>query len=403
MIVPLSQVAEINPKADIPSSLAQDAMLDFLPMADVSEAGVVSVTAQRTLSEVQKGFTAFRKGDILIAKITPCFENNKIAVADITTEVGFGSTEFHVVRCKQSRLDSRYVLHLLRSNDVRAEGKKRMTGSAGQQRVPKTFLEDLQIPLPPLEQQTRIAEILDRADELRRKRQRALERLNQLGQAIFIEMFGDFTTNPFGWDTVKLGDVCRVGSSKRVFVEEFVDKGVPFYRGTEVGKLATGESIQPDLFISRSRYAELIDHSGKPHVGDLLLPSICHDGRIWRVHNDEPFYFKDGRVLWIKQNEAVLDSEYLRNHLRNLFLRNYLSIASGTTFAELKIVNLKGLSILLPPIKLQAEFSARIRSVEATRLEMVQSERASNFLFNALQHRAFRGELTASSLKEAEA
>ena len=147
----------------------------------------------------------------------------------------------------------------------------------------------------------------------------------------------------------------------------------------------------------------LIDHSGKPHVGDLLLPSICHDGRIWRVHNDEPFYFKDGRVLWIKQNEAVLDSEYLRNHLRNLFLRNYLSIASGTTFAELKIVNLKGLSILLPPIKLQAEFSARIRSVEATRLEMVQSERASNFLFNALQHRAFRGELTASSLKEAEA
>ena len=210
MIVPLSQVAEINPKADLPAHLAQDAMLDFLPMADVSEAGVVSVTAQRPLSEVQKGFTAFRKGDILIAKITPCFENNKIAVADIATEFGFGSTEFHVVRCQQSRLDSRYVLHLLRSNDVRAEGKKRMTGSAGQQRVPKKFIEDLQIPLPPLEEQKRIAAILDQADELRRKRQRALDRLNQLGQAIFIEMFGDLGASgidvePLGALTSKIG------------------------------------------------------------------------------------------------------------------------------------------------------------------------------------------------------
>lgn len=250
---------------------------------------------------------------------------------------------------------------------------------------------ELKIPLPSLEEQKRIAAILDRADELRRKRRRALDRLNQLGQAIFNEMFGDFTTNPLGWDTVKLGDVCEVGSSRRVFVEEFVDEGVPFYRGTEVGKLATGEAIEPDLFISHDRYAELIHHSGRPQVGDLLLPSICHDGRIWRVDDEEPFYFKDGRVLWVKKNEAVLDSQYLRNHLRNAFLRNYLKIASGTTFAELKIVNLKGLSILLPPLQLQNEFSERIRKLEAARIEMEEYEKAATVLFSALQHRAFRG------------
>jgi type I restriction enzyme S subunit len=251
----------------------------------------------------------------------------------------------------------------------------------------------LKIPLPPLDEQKRIAAILDQADEIRRKRQHAIDRLNQLGQAIFHEMFGDITTNPMGWDTVKLGDVCGVGSSKRVFVEEFAELGVPFYRGTEVGKLATGEKIEPDLFISPDHYNDLIGHSGKPEIGDLLLPSICNDGRIWRVDTQEPFYFKDGRVLWIKQNEPLLDSEYLRNHLRNAFLRNYTSIASGTTFAELKIVNLKGMSVLCPPLHLQKQFSEKIRKAESCGIEMVRSSTASDSMFASLQHRAFRGEL----------
>jgi type I restriction enzyme S subunit len=251
----------------------------------------------------------------------------------------------------------------------------------------------LRIPLPPLDEQKNIAAVLDQADSMRHQRQRALDRINHLGQAIFNEMFGDFTTNSLGWNSVKLGDICDVGSSKRVFVEEFVERGVPFYRGTEVGKLAAGETVIPDLFISSDHYAKLVHHSGKPAVGDLLLPSICHDGRIWRVENDEPFYFKDGRVLWIKRNDAAIDSEYLRNYLRNAFLRNYHSIASGTTFAELKIVNLKGLSIFSPPMELQREFSMRIRAVEALRNRVVQALSACSSLFTSLQARAFRGEL----------
>ncbi|MGN6364499.1 restriction endonuclease subunit S [Asticcacaulis taihuensis] len=192
---------------------------------------------------------------------------------------------------------------------------------------------------------------------------------------------------------MKLGDICSVGSSKRVFVEEFVDEGVPFYRGTEVGKLAEGEAIKPDLFIAQNHYHDLIGHSGKPEIGDLLLPSICHDGRIWRVDNEKPFYFKDGRVLWIKKNEAIFDSEYLRNHLRNAFLRNYTSIASGTTFAELKIVNLKNLQVICPPLELQIKFANRIGEIEEIRNRLVHSQEDSAILFASLQHRAFRGEL----------
>lgn len=206
-------------------------------------------------------------------------------------------------------------------------------------------------------------------------------------------MFGDAVKNPKGWDTVKLGDLCGVGSSKRVFVSEFVEEGIPFYRGTEVGQLATGENIKPKLHISEDHYHSLVQHSGKPEIGDLLLPSICHDGRIWRVDTNEPFYFKDGRVLWIKSHDTKINGDYLRNHLRNLFLHNYHSIASGTTFAELKIVNLKNLPLLNPPMDLQVEFADRISAAEAQRSEFENSKLAFDALFGTLQNRAFRGEL----------
>lgn len=261
------------------------------------------------------------------------------------------------------------------------------------QRISRKNLSLLPLPLPSLAEQKRIAAILDQADALRRLRQRAFDRLNTLGQAIFHEMFGDAVKNPKGWDTVKLGDLCDVGSSKRVFVSEFVEEGIPFYRGTEVGQLATGEKFEPKLHISEVHYQSLVQHSGKPEIGDLLLPSICHDGRIWRVDTNEPFYFKDGRVLWIKSHNTQINGDYLRNHLRNLFLHNYQSIASGTTFAELKIVNLKNLPLLNPPMDLQVEFANRISAAEAQRFELEKSKLAFDALFSTLQNRAFRGEL----------
>lgn len=372
----------------------------FLRITDIQDDQVNWNSVPYCEASEQKWRAArLRQGDIVFAR-TGATTGKSFLIRECPDNAIFAS---YLIRVRAApSIEPAFLAHFFRSETYWQQISATAVGAA-QPGINATKLGQLEIPLPPLEEQKRIASILDQADELRRKRQRALDRLNQLGQAIFIEMFGDFTTNPLGWDTVKLGDVCGVGSSKRVFVEEFVDEGVPFYRGTEVGKLATGEAIEPDLFIAHDHYAELIHHSGRPQVGDLLLPSICHDGRIWRVDDEEPFYFKDGRVLWIKKNETVLDSEYLRNHLRNAFLRNYLTIASGTTFAELKIVNLKGLSILLPPLHLQNEFSERIRKVEAARLEMEEYEKAATVLFSALQHRAFQGELTASSLREAAA
>ena len=175
----------------------------------------------------------------------------------------------------------------------------------------------------------------------------------------FVEMFGDEANVP----KRRLGEFCGVGSGKRVFAEDFKDAGVPFFRGTEIAALAKSEYEKPLYHITNEHYQELAEYTGVPKIGDLLIPSICMEGLVWRVNIDTPFYFKDGRVLWIKVPETV-DSEYLRFALSIILQRDYHRIASGTTFAEMKIVNLKKMEIPLPPLALQREFAAFVAEVD---------------------------------------
>lgn len=255
------------------------------------------------------------------------------------------------------------------------------------------YISKIKIPLPPLSTQKRIAEILDNAAALRDKTKQLLTEYDQLAQSIFLDMFGDPVTNPKGWETKVLGKTCGVGSSKRVFKSELVEKGIAFYRGTEISKLSEGINIQPTLFITEDHYEELKEHTGIPKIGDLLMPSICPDGRIFKVKSDSPFYFKDGRVLWIKINQSSVNSEYLRNFLRTLFATNYGNIASGTTFAELKIIALKKIKYLSPPISLQNQFAERIALIEQQKDLAKQELQESEDLFQALLQKAFKGEL----------
>ena len=186
-------------------------------------------------------------------------------------------------------------------------------------------------------------------------------------------MFGDIVSNPKEWKVIKLGEISSVGSSKRVFVEELVNEGIPFYRGTEIGALSTGEKIEPTLFITEEHYNKLKESTGIPKIGDLLMSSICPDGRIWCVDTEIPFYFKDGRVLWIHLENSIIDSMFLKHMLREKFNRDYNKIASGTTFAELKIFALKDLGIILPPIELQNQFADFVKQVDKLKFEIQNS------------------------------
>ncbi len=157
-----------------------DEAVSFVGMAQLDDVTAKArPLASKAFAEVSKGYTVFRDRDLLVAKITPCFENGKIGQAVLEHKIGVGSTEFHIVRPGPDVAEG-YLLHFLRRPEVRAAGELRMTGSGGQRRVPADFLQKLQVPLPPLEEQRRIAAILDQADALRAKRRQVLAHLDAL-------------------------------------------------------------------------------------------------------------------------------------------------------------------------------------------------------------------------------
>lgn len=172
---------------------------------------------------------------------------------------------------------------------------------------------------------------------------------------------------------MKLEDIADVGSSKRVFVEELLPTGIPFYRGTEIGALAEGKTVIPDLHITKVHYKELCEASGTPQYGDLLMPSICPDGRIWLVDTDEPFYFKDGRVLWVHLTSNEFNNVFVQYVMKFRMATEYEQIASGTTFKELKIFTLKSLDVVKPPIDIQKQFADFVALTDKSKLTIQQS------------------------------
>jgi type I restriction enzyme S subunit len=159
--ISLGEIAEINPK--LSSVLKDQTEVSFLPMKAVEElTGKFDASVVVPYASVKKGYTAFINGDIIFAKITPCMENGKIAiVGNLKNGIGFGSTEFHVIRPFLTEFPRRYLFYYLIQESFRRDAKREMTGSAGQLRVQAKYMQNASLPLPPLHEQVRIVACLE--------------------------------------------------------------------------------------------------------------------------------------------------------------------------------------------------------------------------------------------------
>lgn len=210
-LVRLGDVAQINPRFD-KSSLADDTLVSFVPMAAVGAAdGKIDTSTVRPFAEVKKGsYTPFREGDVLFAKVTPCMENGKMAVArDLKNGVGFGSSEFHVLRPSQE-LDAKYLYYFVSSQSFRKEAAGQMTGAVGLRRVPAAFLADAQLPLVPLEEQRNIVAAIEkqfsRLDEAVANLQRVKANLKRYKASVLkAAVEGRLVETTGGWRESTLG------------------------------------------------------------------------------------------------------------------------------------------------------------------------------------------------------
>ena len=181
-------VLTVNPSSAKQRELHGSAEVSFVPMEAVGTYGGLSLDRSKLLDEIGSGYTEFEDGDVVVAKITPCFENGKGALADgLVNGVAFGTTELHVLRVGK-RLNRRFLFYLTMAHTFRALGESEMYGAGGQERVPPEFVKDFRVPLPPLDDQRGIVRFLDTQtagiDALMAKKRDLIDKLKERRSAL---------------------------------------------------------------------------------------------------------------------------------------------------------------------------------------------------------------------------
>ena len=167
------------------------------------------------------------------------------------------------------------------------------------------------------------------------------------------------------WQEVKLGELVDIGSSKRIFYEDYVNVGIPFYRSKEVIEKYNGNDISTDLFITKEKFEQIKEKYGAPQTGDLLLTSVGTLGIPYIVQEGEEFYFKDGNLTWFKNYKSNLYNEFLYYWIISPIGKNALDMMSiGSTQAALTIQGLKNLDFDVPPIEEQKAIASVLSSLD---------------------------------------
>ncbi len=168
-----------------------------------------------------------------------------------------------------------------------------------------------------------------------------------------------------GWQEVKLGEVTDIGSSKRIFYNEYVNRGVPFYRSKEIIEKYNGKDISTRLYISNEKFLKIKRKFGAPSTGDILLTSVGTLGIPYIVKQGEIFYFKDGNLVWFKNFTKNLLNRFLYYWIISPIGKGELQNATiGSTQSALTIQGLNNLKLILPPLPEQKAIAEVLSSID---------------------------------------
>lgn len=358
----LGDVCTINPKTPV---LDDNLTVSFVPMPKVGENGEFDPSEIKEYHEVKKGFTYFQDGDILFAKITPCMENGKGAVARLMENgIGFGSTEFHVLRPHHNSVNGEWIYYFLSRSDFRKEAEKNMTGSAGQKRVPKSYLENYQLNLPAIEDQIKQVDLLKRIDTLISLRKQQLAKLDELVKARFVELFGDYRINEKGFNCKKGSELFKFSSGKFLPEEKRRDEGIPVYGGNGIAWYTSECLIDyPTIIIGR--------------VG-----AQC--GNIHAVTT--PVWITDNAIYIKEQKTKAYILEFLTELMRMMDFYQYADFSGQPKITQKP---LETLDYIMPPIELQNEYTAFVEQTDKSKSAIQQSLDKLETLKKALMQKYF--------------
>jgi len=251
-------------------------------------------------------------------------------------------------------------------------------------------IEDLNVPLPSIDEQRRIATILDKIKAIRVKRQKTIQLVDKLIKSRFVEMFGDPMTNPKGWEVKRLSDLFRVRSSKRVYQREQTDHGIPFLRISDlVNKITHGVDIC-DSYISEELYASFEKDELVPKANDILVTSRGTLGLCYIIHDEDRFYFQDGMISWLNKQSCQVNSVYIAFLFTTDAIKQKIEqSSSGSTVNYLSLANLENFDVMLPPISLQNCFADFVKQADKSKFAMKKSLYESEMMHKSLMQEYF--------------
>ncbi|MAY33740.1 MAG: restriction endonuclease subunit S [Rhodovulum sp.] len=394
-VAPLGTVAQIRPnKKEVKSTLSDEDEVSFVPMDCLGVDQVTLAEHQtRPLREVYGGYTYFRNGDVLLAKITPCFENGKLGIADdLTNGIGFGSSEFVVLRPSE-KLFAGYLYHFLNRRSFRDWAKGLMTGAVGHKRVPKELIETLEIPLPPVEEQRRIVAVLDKAFEgLARARTNAETNLTNARELFETSLSAFIDRHKDSWSSTTLGEAYDVRDGTHDS-PKYHATGRALITSKNLGR--DGLHFEKVKYISEEDYVSISRRSGVDK-GDVLFAMIGTIGNPIVVDVEPDFAIKNVALFKMKEGR---NGQFLRYLLRSKYVVEKMHAeAKGTTQQFVGLGYLRSFPVMLPEPIVEStmvdeldRIEAQCRSAEALYEIKIQD---LYDLRQSLLQKAFAGELT---------
>ncbi len=330
-------------------------------------------------------------GDVLVSTVRP----NLNGVARVPSELdgATASTGFCVLRPEPSKLDGSYLFQWVKTSAFISDMVSKATG-ASYPAVSDRIIFESSIPLPPLEEQRRIAAILDQAETLRTQRRQALAHLDTLTQSLFLDMFGDPVTNPKGWKLTTIGELCEVKGGKRLPKGAEYSSTPTQYRYIRVTNLSNGQVdeselqyLAPEVQRSISRYTVA--------EGDVIISIAGSIGLIAPVSASlDGANLTENAAKLVSRRAGDYSPDFLAFMLRTKSVQDQIGSHVGqVTIGKLALFRIEKLAVPLPPLALQQTFATRIQAIETLKATHRTALAQLDALFASLQQRAFAGEL----------
>ena len=394
---PLSEFCTFKPqKSEARAKLTSEDEVSFVPMENLGIGSKeLTLTGTRSLAEVAGSYTYFAEGDVLLAKITPCFENGKLGIArNLVNGVGFGSSEYIVIR-PSPEVDADFLYHFLDRATFREEGAKQMTGAVGHKRVPKEYVEGALISVPTIEEQRRIVTLLDEAfADIATAKANAEKNLQNARELFCTQLQIIFGEPSKGWIKSTTDEHIR-----------FID-----YRGKTPNKtsqglrLITAKNVKmgfiqktPEEFVAPDSYDSWMTR-GIPNKGDVLFTTEAPLANVAQLDTDEKVVFAQ-RIIIMQPNRQKLDPTFLKFLLLSPPIQQRIKDqGTGATVQGIKASLLKKIEISFPAaLHLQTNIVVQLESLseEVDRLESIYRQKltALDELKKSLLHQAFSGQL----------